>query len=1233
MEHITESINGIAIFDDTRYEGLIIFDEYRIIFRGEQYQCAVAFDWSTAKCSVDEETITRLGLIKRKQAHYHLYDQQGHSFDFIDTTSDYDVSTQWIRDLFKNNKKHAVERNHTAQIQAEQRQEIARLVREKEEAEAQRIAEEIRIKEVQEAETARLNEIREAKIREEMQLQELEKENKAREEELQRQAEALRISEENKFKEAQEAEKERLNEIREAKIREEIQLQKLEEQKKALEEQAEQLRQEEEQREKERQEAELRRLEEDRKIKEQQLAEMERLNAIRAEIEQVESQKAEVERIKREEKESFEQLERERKEEDERLEKEREEERKRREEARLAREREEEEQRERERQEELKRQKELRLAIEREELKKRRQEEELREKERQKKRELQAKLKDSDFGRDDKLFEQEEQLKESVYKTLESKYSGVYARVKAIQDQIGGGRYDDQESFMLHGDLAEAIRTQTKTEKMVGALYAKPYFSHIEVEFKKNEKEDYFLSDNESLDEVVDIGHSAHLLPFKQDKKRPISGALFHCYQAKKGDPISYKAPEGQMTFTPQLICDTDVENRKLKEVVQLYPTPEEFHITSDELLADKLEQNRNNPTLSNIISTLQLQQFEIIETDVNTNFVVQGCAGSGKSQCLLHRLFFLRDELSEAGWDKVLLLTPTKLFRQYSLALMKRYQLTDIMDCSITDLYIDLLNTYDKRFKERQYVFQLTEEYLPDDYLHEIYDEENVQKIEAEIDNAISNYVSQACKFLSESVPEDVDIDVINGLVERLTEKISNINKTNKSFSEDDEYQEYLKRKKEYETCVNDIKTLIKKQTKYQEELEDILDEREQYIRTLQQVAQYKEKRTKNAIEKITEIQNAFSKYEKAKESASNRTDELLDLDNLKQIIREAGQDPEREKIDDDIDTLDRYDKRRAKLEDTIGKSVEAIAEKTKTIEEFLKWVKDVPFDTEGSWSKKASTKASITQVRYYLSRIESAIFEQEVWNVMAPIKQRYDIQTLDIEVIGEDKRKENRILYKSDLLFYIMIYMKLYPKTKLPEYSLIAIDEAQDLHRADYETLHSLYPKATFNLFGDVDQVLHTAAGISDWREQTDIHTIYPLMTNYRNTAAIVDFCNRQFDVNMDYVGDPEDSFEPIVVSDPELAKDILEDEDAVIIVKDRDVYIELCDEMGVIPEDYAFLDTTSEKPMEGDKECYSIFAAKGLEFTNVFVFGNNMTKNQRVVACTRAMNKLFYYGGESV
>ena len=74
----------------------------------------------------------------------------------------------------------------------------------------------------------------------------------------------------------------------------------------------------------------------------------------------------------------------------------------------------------------------------------------------------------------------------------------------------------------------------------------------------------------------------------------------------------------------PQLICDDEIENRKLLDVVQLFPESEMLQITADELLEEKLQENRNNPTLRNIIATLQRMQFEIIEADADQSFVVQ---------------------------------------------------------------------------------------------------------------------------------------------------------------------------------------------------------------------------------------------------------------------------------------------------------------------------------------------------------------------------------------------------------------------------------------------------------------------------------------------------------------------------------------------------------------------------------------------------------------------------------
>ena len=80
--------------------------------------------------------------------------------------------------------------------------------------------------------------------------------------------------------------------------------------------------------------------------------------------------------------------------------------------------------------------------------------------------------------------------------------------------------------------------------------------------------------------------------------------------------------------------------------------------------------------------------------------------------------------------------------------------------------------------------------------------------------------------------------------------------------------------------------------------------------------------------------------------------------------------------------------------------------------------------------------------------------------------------------------------------------------------------------------------------------------------------------------------------------------------------------------MIVKDRRALQQLCMKMGKPASDFEYLDTKTDKQLGGGIPCYSIFAAKGLEFTNVLVYAAGMTTNQKVVASTRAMEVLYYY-----
>lgn len=852
----------------------------------------------------------------------------------------------------------------------------------------------------------------------------------------------------------------------------------------------------------------------------------------------------------------------------------------------------------------------------------------------------------------DPLFREEEKLKDKVYKTFDNMSQEASVSLDSEVKSINAGGFDDQDAFMLYGQLSSAKQRKHEVESLISKLYDRPYFAHIRVDYEDNSgRENFFLSDCENLREAITIEDAGLLLPFKQDNKRPISKALFHCYQAKTGETISYTAPRGEIVFVPQLICDTDIEKRQLLNVIQLYPTPEDFKITADEMLENRLQENRDNPTLQNIISTLQSQQFEIISADISDSFVVQGCAGSGKSQCLLHRLFFLRDTLEEDGWEKVLLLTPTKLFRQYSANLMRRYQLSDIYNCSIADLYRVLLNVYDERFRDRQYLYQMTEEYLPDGYLHAVYDEENVKKIEHEINTAIDKYVKAGCDALNIPIPQNVTADVISSIVDDLDIAIKEFDEREEVLRKNTIYQE---KRAEYEKYIKNLEAARKKRDRFESELERNIQNQNEIASLIHEVEKsekekadwifQREKRTYEAIKELeaasrkvdrgTDLQ-APAKYARQLyhliditegEKYKSDEEELAILNELIEIAQKELKEVTRDSKPQNV--INRYKKRQNEIEENIKKVSIEINDLSEKTDDYASWLREAANEYNGQEGKITLIRSEMQQARYFLSRIESTVFEREVWNALAPIKEQFDIQTLEIEELPDGKHKESRILYKADLLFYIRIYMKLHPDTELPEYNLICIDEGQDLHRADYDILHGLYPDSVFNVFGDVDQVLHSACGISDWQEQTGIDTIYPLMTNYRNTAAIVDFCNNMFGVDMKYIGNINKYSKPTIVSSWFDAQDILLKKDVVLIVKDKDSYSELCDELGLELSDYAFLDTMSEKPTEEKKECYTIFAAKGLEFANVFVYAKNMTKNQKVVACTRAMGGLYYY-----
>lgn len=852
----------------------------------------------------------------------------------------------------------------------------------------------------------------------------------------------------------------------------------------------------------------------------------------------------------------------------------------------------------------------------------------------------------------DELFSSEEQHKEAVYAEFDRQRDEASKSVRDKEEYVRSGSYDDQDAFMAYGSKASAWERRHKIESLIQKIYVKPYFAHIALQEQgEDTPEHFYLSDNESLNEVMQIGENGNLIPFKQDRERPITTALFHCYQSKQEKEVRYNVHGNEIIFSTLLICDDEIKSRNLLNVMQLFPEQDAVSINADELLEQILQENRSNPILRNIIATLQQQQFRIIETDIHEDFVVQGCAGAGKSQCLFHRLFFLRDALSEEGWNHVLLLTPTQLFRNYSADLIRRYQLSSINDCSISDLYQNLLNSYDYRFKNRQYQFELSEEYLPDGYLKTVYSHETIEKIDSEIELAIRNYIGSACNALGIPIATEYDASVISSLLKELDEAIKGFDAQESILQQD---QDYLNRRKIYERERKQLENAQKTADRLAQDRSKTIEEEalvQKLLETVEEATAEKEewigqrkKRLEMAGRALADFDrlplekhgiDAPAKYMQMLHKVRDLTEGetyISDQEYLFFLTDEYCAQAEKElseKLGEESPKhyFARIAKRKQELEEKILKQGQTVAELAEEVLRHEEWLRSKAAEVTGGQSSRALRRADMERARYFLSRIESSVFEQEVWKALTPQKELYNIRTLNIEERADGRKRETRILYKSDLLFYLKIYARLHGNTGLPDYTLLCIDEGQDLHKADYDLLKKLFPKATFNIFGDTDQVLHMECGIHDWKNDTGIDRLFLLDRNYRNEAGIVEFCNQKFGCNMKYVGTPHKGRSPQVLHSIREILPVLNDDQITVIVKNRASFERLSKSVG---DKYPleFLDTNAKELPEDIVPCYSIFAAKGLEFPSVLVISDDMTQNQNIVACTRATERLYYY-----
>ena len=115
---------------------------------------------------------------------------------------------------------------------------------------------------------------------------------------------------------------------------------------------------------------------------------------------------------------------------------------------------------------------------------------------------------------------------------------------------------------------------------------------------------------------------------------------LDNCAEEYDGVVPGRHGEEYKTHYQLRLKRQVDLFFDRVEKVTHFFPVmPEEKEqIISDEFLRELLNR-RSEQEFKNIVFSIQKRQGEIIQTPFKQNLIVQGCAGSGKSMIMLHRL------------------------------------------------------------------------------------------------------------------------------------------------------------------------------------------------------------------------------------------------------------------------------------------------------------------------------------------------------------------------------------------------------------------------------------------------------------------------------------------------------------------------------------------------------------------------------------------------------------------
>lgn len=687
-----------------------------------------------------------------------------------------------------------------------------------------------------------------------------------------------------------------------------------------------------------------------------------------------------------------------------------------------------------------------------------------------------------------------------------------------------------------------------------------------------------------------------------------------------------------------------DIENAALYGYVNLR-TDEDVIFKSgitDPFLVRVLNLRKRQHNLTDIFVTIQENQNKIVNSDFRKNIIVQGCAGSGKTMVLLHRLSALKYRNNYFDFSsKAMILTPNEQFSLHIKGLAEGLQIGNIPRVSVEQYYIDMLMQYDKVFKPENKTS--SEMFVRQDYVDYIYSDQFRQDFDDAYDKVMAerNTLIDALNSLSEVMRQEQRIisleddsrvilqlknavEMMSGIIQRQDQVVD---------AAKEELEKHITRKNFLEKRIPETQQFasgIVKETlsrvyakiaTYMKEKEESISEFENQLQNLTE-EQLKVQKAFNPFGKRAKLEQLENDIKKQKDVISKAKKQL---DAEKEIFNEL-QD---EKTDEEIVSWMRL----------VAQYIKSVQEDVRlcnnTKEEFINYSQE--FSEIDQLIDDAEKKYNDVQENQYPDDVKRMIkyLNEKVgeYGILETYQMVFDEAVHKFKEENDVKNingKYHRYDFYAQLLFAMKFFKRVYGTLEF-----MCIDEGQDLAVNEYRLIYELNQKnVIYNIFGDTNQLMKPGRGIDDWTslDKEFSAQMFTLNENYRNTNQITKFCNSSFGMDVLQTGVDGPSVREIPRRDleKELA-DLNVTTERIAILVPRGVQKKKYIDTDILPKDIAKL--VGDNMDNGYIAVMYVDEVKGIEFDKVFVVGNKMARNEKYIAYTRALSELILVVDDTV